>query len=424
MTIVIVNDFGFANGGTSQVAISSAVALKALGYNVIWYCAVGPIAPQLTNANIETHCLNQAEIAAHENRWQAASQGLWNTKAERTLSALLATQAVNPTVVHVHGWSKALSPSIFKAIANSHLPAAVTLHDFFAACPNGGFYNYQNETICHLKPLSLACVCSNCDKRSYPQKLWRVGRQHIMNHCSQVAGGVKHFIAVSEFSLSKVRAHLDPAARFHMVRNPVDISRKAPAKPAQSDYYLFVGRLSPEKGGVIFAQAAKQLGLKAIFVGEGEERERIKEVHPNARITGWQSVSDTHNAISRARALIFPSRWYETQGLVVAEAAALGVPSIVASTSAAAESIVIGESGLLFDSSSANDLAAKLVALQDNGLVEKLGTGAYENYWRNPPTLESHTRQLTKVYEMLLSSDAAARPEHFSQHCLPSVPAT
>ena len=73
------------------------------------------------------------------------------------LARLLGSLPAERTIVHVHGWAKALSPSIAMPIARSGLPAVYTIHEYFLFCPNGGFYNYQRGHTCSLEPLSAAC---------------------------------------------------------------------------------------------------------------------------------------------------------------------------------------------------------------------------------------------------------------------------
>ena len=57
------------------------------------------------------------------------------------------------------------------------LPAAVTLHDYFLACPNGAYYRYRDAKPCALRPLSAACVMTQCDRVGYAHKAVRVARQ-------------------------------------------------------------------------------------------------------------------------------------------------------------------------------------------------------------------------------------------------------
>ena len=54
----------------------------------------------------------------------------------------------------------------------------LTLHDYFTLCPCGGFYDYKSKKVCNKSPMSLKCILCNCDKRNYPQKIWRVIRHY------------------------------------------------------------------------------------------------------------------------------------------------------------------------------------------------------------------------------------------------------
>ena len=49
-----------------------------------------------------------------------------------------------------------MSPKIFKILHDLQVKFVVTAHDYFLACPNGGFYNYSEGRHCNLKPLSLS----------------------------------------------------------------------------------------------------------------------------------------------------------------------------------------------------------------------------------------------------------------------------
>jgi len=79
------------------------------------------------------------------------------------------------TIVHLHGWTKALSSSVVRECVDKNFSIVCTLHDYFVACPNGGFYNFRTHKICHLHPLSTRCVLENCDSRVMPR---RAGEWH------------------------------------------------------------------------------------------------------------------------------------------------------------------------------------------------------------------------------------------------------
>ena len=76
----------------------------------------------------------------------------------------------------------------------------------------------------------------------------------------------------------------------------------------------------------MFARAAAAEQVPCRFIGAGMARDAIAHVNPQAILSGWMSHRDSMRALREARALVFPSLWYETLGLVVLEAAAIGVP--------------------------------------------------------------------------------------------------
>ena len=94
--------------------------------------------------------------------------------------------------------------------------------------------------------------------------------------------------------------------------------------------------------------------------------------------------------MQRARALVFPSRWYETLGLVVVEAAAQGLPAVVADSSAASRFLEHDRTGLHFRTGSLESLMEQLQRLRDDEFADRLGQAAYNWYWQRPWTMSAH----------------------------------
>jgi glycosyltransferase involved in cell wall biosynthesis len=396
-TVVILNDFGAVNGGAAKVAIESAYGLAARGHSVSYFCAVGPVDPRLHEAGIDVVCLDQHASLDDPSRVKGAIRNLWNATAARRLSEMLAGKP--DAVVHVHGWSKALSPSCLWTVRRSGLPTVVTIHDYFLACPNGALFDYQSNENCLLRPMSTACVSRHCDKQSYGMKAFRVLRQIIQNNAIAGARAPWHFAAVSQFALSKIEQFLPGAYGRSVLANPADLVRLPAAQPAQSDLFLVVGRLSPEKGVGLFAEAAKRANVRGAVIGAGECSAAIAAANPSLEMLGWLDHADMLVKLRQARALVFPSRWPEPHGLVPQEAVAQGVPPIVSDNTAARDWVLDGQNGLHFPSGNAAALAERLAHLaSDNVLVERLGRAGYDDYWRNAPTLANHIDSLEALY--------------------------
>lgn len=407
LTVAILFDHASVTGGQAMVAFDSARGLKAAGHRPIVFAAAGPIEPSLTAAGVEVVCLDQYDILNDPSRARAAIQGLWNRPAAKALADFLAGLPRENTVVHVHGWAKALSPSIAAPIARSGLPAVYTLHEYFLFCPNGGFFDYPASEPCKREPMSLACVTRNCDSRSYAQKLWRCARHVAMQQVAGLPSVFADYILISKFQRDVAAGRLPPAARLHDVSNPVDaVDLGAKSDPASGDF-VFVGRIAREKGPLLFAEAARRAGVAPVFVGDGPIAGELAAAYPEARILGWKPKSEVLALMRAARALIFPSLWYEGQPLTVMESKAMGTPVLVSDGCAGREEIEDGVAGLWFKNGDADSLAGALTRLKDDAFAAKLSEGAYRGFWSKPPTLKRHVDGILAVYEQALARRAA-----------------
>lgn len=400
--IIVINDFAHVTGGADQVALAGAIALSERDYEVYFFAAVTPVSDELRKSKVKVVCLGQPDILRDPQRLRAGVRGLWNVEASRRLEDLLANCNNTNTIVHIHSWTKALTSSVVNVSIKRGFSVVLTLHDYFLACPNGGFFNYQKGRVCHERPLSPQCLLMNCDSRSYKQKLWRAGRQLIQQKLGKLPQGISDFIVVSEFSKKILSPFLPEDARFHYIDNPICMPKREPAIVEGSDVFCYVGRLAAEKGPQLFARAASQLCVKASFIGEGPMRREIQSLYPDAFMPGWVSRQELMSSLASARALVFPSLWYETLGLSVLEAAALGVPAIVASETAASCGVEDGVTGLLFRNGDLSDLKAKIQVMRQPLYAKAMGSAAYRRYWAKPMTLDNHVEQLDSCYRLVL----------------------
>lgn len=403
MRVIVLNDYGFVNGGAAQVAIASLHALVVAGLDVTFISSVGPVAPDINRSLVKVINFGFQDILGNPSRVDAAIRGIWNFDAATCFDDVLDEFDQRDTIIHMHGWAKSLSSSVVRVAIRRGFKVVCTLHDYFSVCPNGGLYNYKKRKLCDSKPMSFACIASNCDSRSYGQKLWRVARQIVQDRLGCIPGGVENFISVSDYSESLLRPCLPATSKFFRARNPIDIEKTSPSDAGSNRAFTFIGRLSPEKGGRLFATAARLAGVRSVFVGCGDEEQNIRAMNPDAEFLGWQERAGVIRAIQSSRAVVFPSLLHETQGMVVLEAAALGVPAIVSDACAARGAIIDGETGLLFRAGDADDLSERLTLLQENPqMASSLGNKAYGQYWSDPCTIDNHAKELISCYTKIM----------------------
>lgn len=172
---------------------------------------------------------------------------------------------------------------------------------------------------------------------------------------------------------------------YVVMENGVDIpkgrvSKEAVAKatmgfdlPESVPLFMFVGRMVWYKGLRCIIEALAELAAKGhdfrmVFIGGGTDKDDAEALAKQLGIgekcifTGAIYDRDTIRAwYCRGDLFLFPSE-FDTNGLVVREAAACGLGSMLIEGSCAAEGITDGETGFLIKNSSA-DMAAKLLEL-------------------------------------------------------------
>lgn len=400
--VVMLNSFCRVEGGASRVAIDEAVALARKGLAVTFLSAVGPVCEELAAARVQVVCLGQTHLAAEPGNPGVALQGLWNRAAYRAMAEILRELDPRDTIVHLHGFTQGLSSSPVRCALQRGFKVVSTLHEYFTACPNGGFFDYVAQSRCYRRPLSLECIVTNCDKRKYVHKAYRVIRAEVQRRVGRLPSGVRHYIALSKGSADVLRPHLPADARVFFLGNPIDVPQAPPVDVRRNDAVIAIGRLDPEKGVAVLVKAAQLTGTRVLLVGDGPLR-RMAEESGLCKVTGWLTREGVLSQLEAARCLVFPSVWQETFGLAVTEAAARGVPAIVSDATAAAERVEHNVTGWHARAGDEADLARCLNSIREDRLISDAGMAAYDKFWRNPPTCEWHSEALLRIYEEVLS---------------------
>lgn len=405
MRVVIVSDFGSVNGGAAKVAIESARGLAEAGVHVVFACAIGPVSERLAHPLISVERFAGEEIWQVGSKLAAARQGIWNTPAHDFLTALLARQPRGGTLVHLHQWTKAFSPAAIAAAAESGLPVAITMHDYFSFCPVGGYFDFRANAPCQQKPMSVGCVSASCDRASYVHKLVRVARQWRSDEAMRRLRAPL-FVHVSDFARRFAEPFLPQQARHVVVENMMEATKRAPAEVAKNRHALFLGRFTQEKAGDVLARAAGKAGMPVRFVGEGPLAGEIARINAQAELRDWVPAEHVFEEIAAARCLVLPSLWYEPGPLVIAEARSLGVPVVLSRTTGPASWIRDGEDGILVGAGDERELAQALEQLGDDAVAARMGAAAYRRYWDDPLTIQRHVGRLIEAYRPVLAAAA------------------
>jgi len=183
--------------------------------------------------------------------------------------------------------------------------------------------------------------------------------------------------------------------------------------PMNKIILLSVGRLSAEKGHWIAIKALSELTeefptLEYHLVGEGTEKEAMRKLaseHGMGNklvIHGFKTGDELQSFYACAHLFVLPSI-AETQGLVLQEAQASGIPVIGSAVGGIPEVIIDNETGLLFKNKDYHDLAEMIRKLiLDHALYNKLALSG-RNDVMNRFDSSNVGRQLSSVYNEILA---------------------
>ncbi len=169
---------------------------------------------------------------------------------------------------------------------------------------------------------------------------------------------------------------------------------------------VFAGRHIPEKRVPALVRAfavvhERDPSLRLEIFGDGPDRDEVRALIASlglgdvARAPGFVDSAELEASLGRALCMVLPSR-REGYGLVVVEAAARGVPSVVVADvdNAATELVDEGANGFVAPSASPEDLAAAILRVRDAGPELRSSTAAW--FARNTDRL-SLTASLDRV---------------------------
>jgi glycosyltransferase involved in cell wall biosynthesis len=133
----------------------------------------------------------------------------------------------------------------------------------------------------------------------------------------------------------------------------------------KKDYFLYMGRLSTEKGLFVLLNASKLVPAAKFKIAGGGEQNYIEKMKAyikmndlnNVELLGHVVGNEKIELIRRAKALIVPSIWYEPCTLVIPEALSYGLPIMASNIGGIPEAVKGRKNCVLFKPGDYKELA-------------------------------------------------------------------
>lgn len=395
LKVLQVNNYGFVRGGSDRYFLDLSNLLAQHGHQLTYLCSADP-------RNVVDSRYAVQGITIERPTVGDVPKFMYSLAARRMLEALLAAE--RPDIAHLHIYYGQISPSILGVLKAHAIPVVQTLHEYKLLCPIATMVKNGR-------------ICEECGAGGYWRAAWhRCNRggvaRSLVTACeaylSRLLGTrrlVDHFLAVSDFVRQTMIRQGIPSERITTVHNFIDGQRFRPSHQ-EGDYFLYFGRLETIKGVMTLLEAARRTSAKLVVAGDGTARALMEETIRQQGLTqvtlvGFKRGEELHDLIRGCRCVIVPSEWYETFGLVILEANALGKPVIASRIGGMPEVVREGVTGLLVEPGDVTMLAQALDWMW-NHPAEAVAMGRAGCTWvAEEFGPERHYQEMMAIYQKL-----------------------
>lgn len=373
-------------GGEYTVVESERLLLQSRGHEVLTYFRDNS---ELNNINI----LQKIYLLFNL---------LFNIKTYKDISRLI--EVHKPDVCHVHNIIPLVSPSVYIVCKRKNIPVVQTIHNYRYGCVNGNLF--LNNRVCEkcINSKIPYSIYYKCYRNSFLQTIFILLIMINRSHGIRWGKNINRYIVLSEFAKKKNIEIGIPVDKI--VIKPNFILDNEREQVTKDNEFLYVGRLEEKKGILDLLEVLKKMpNIKLNIIGGGPLLSKVVNCgNQNVKYLGQVDHNSVLNELSKCKALIFPSKWYEGMPMVIIEAFSFSVPVISSKIGTMGEIIQHKVNGLLFEPGDIGDLEDKIKMLSENLIdIKNLSNNARITYIEKYNS-ELNYSKLIDIYEMAINN--------------------
>jgi glycosyltransferase involved in cell wall biosynthesis len=387
-----------APSGENAVVDQESAALTARGHDVLV---------------LQRH---SAEIATWPplRRATLPARMLWGEESRRLVAKSLAS--FQPDVVHLHNTFPLLTPSVLHACHDASVPVVATIHNYKLSCASGTFF--RDGRVCHdcLGGTSLPGLAHGCYRDSRILTTPVVLGSWL--HASAWRTLVSAYIFISAAQRDLLAPVGLPADRSFVKHNFVP-TPEPQAGIVKQHQIAYVGRLDDAKGAPFLIRAwdgfrarRPDSPLRLVVVGGGDLSDAVSSWatnHPSVTFAGHIPRDEVSQVLAGSLAVVVPSQWEETFGMVATEAMAVGTPPVASAHGAFPELVTERVDGALFPPTDLDALVDIVSDIDDHPQRwQTYGERARQTY-SNRFTAEVSIARLLDIYRFAIANRIEAR---------------
>jgi glycosyltransferase involved in cell wall biosynthesis len=373
-----VNTYHYRRGGSDVVYFEHAHLMQQQGFDNAFFAMHHPNNEASPWSQYFIEELEFGHAYSLTQKLTMAAKAIYSFEAQKKLRRLLTD--FKPDIAHLHCIYHHLSPSILPVLHKAGVPTVMTAHDLKIACPA---YKMLNHTgICERcnEGSVLNVIKHRCVRGSLAASTIVALESGLQRSLQLYRRYLTKVVVPSQFFIDKFVEWGWPREQFVYIPNYVDAECFTP-HITPGNYFLYFGRLAPEKGVATLINAAAKAHVRLKIAGTGPEQAALHALNESlgspAEFLGFQAGEALHQLVQQSRAVVLPSEWYENAPMSVLESMAMGKPVIGANIGGIPE-LINSETGWTYTSRNTEALShllSKVGALPDQQL-ETIGAAA------------------------------------------------
>jgi len=403
-------------GGVETSALAAAEGLRKAGHEVAWFGFAdgrNPAFNVIGDLPREFSLRQQPGLKGLGAAIRSAGKLFWNPEVASTYERTL--DAFSPDLVQLHNVFHHLGSRMQLIAASRDIPVAAYAHDYHPVCPNYTLLRGE-KTPCDARcgrQTALHSVLHRCVRRSTALSILSAVEFGLSRVRKAYTRAVDLWISPSAFLAGMLRRggiSPDRIVHIELCLDPTWGSRSTVERPPNR--FLYVGRLSYEKGLSTFSDVARRVPeAQFVIVGTGPLEMPLREETRGLGNVTFLGAIDQHEVKAQmhlATALLLPSRWYENSPMVIREALASGLPVIASRMGGIPELVDDGTDGFLCDIEDRDSFVRAIQRfISDRDLSQRMGEVGMKKA-KQRWSVDTHVDRLLAAYKTLLEKDRRA----------------
>ena len=283
-------------------------------------------------------------------------------------------------------------------MSEKELPVVQTLHNYKLVCTNSLMFREGEVCELCLNKSLYNSIKYKCYRNSH---LATAMQAHVIQHHRKKGtwvNDINKYVCLTQFQKDKLISGGLPKNKVVIKPNFI---QESGLKISYEDFFLFVGKIDDYKGLqdllYLFEHNKK---TSFILIGKSDNPDQFKPFK-NVQYLGEQCRSVVLDHMSRCRAVIFPSKYYEGMPMVLLEAFSHKKPVISRDRGAMSSMVIDNYNGLKYEE--LDDLVDAVNRLDtDNKLRAKLAENSFNEY-QSKYTKSKGYQNLIDLYTNLIS---------------------